>query len=421
MEEVASRKTSCLKVDRDWLNKLLQKHHHGPRQAPIPALALAPMVDQSDLPFRELTRRYGSNICFTPMIHAKMFTTSRKYRTNFDLSSSPETDRPLVAQLCGSDSETMLKAAMAVAPYCDAVDINCGCPQGIARRGMYGAFLLEEQSLLLGLVRHLAKHLPVPLTVKVRLLPGDDREDSVRKSLSLYRELVDAGAHGLTIHGRTRNHKGPLTGKADWDAIRQVVEQLGSRVPIIANGSLGCHKDILTCLKETGADGVMSSEAILEYPAFFNGAEEYIMTDGTPTNPVARVSRVTLAREYLTLAKKYPPALGGQGTVLKCLRAHVHKMLYADLHDNVSLRTAVIESKSQDDLLKAVDKVEAFQNGCSRAVETESSAWYYRYQSKETANVSHPTAEELYTGMYVEEGAFEGRCTLFDGKEDGDY
>ena len=31
----------------------------------------------------------------------------------------------------------MLKAAKYAAPFCDAVDINLGCPQTIAKKGMY--------------------------------------------------------------------------------------------------------------------------------------------------------------------------------------------------------------------------------------------------------------------------------------------
>lgn len=53
-----------------------------------------------------------------------------------------EQDRPLVAQICGNDPETMVKAAKMIENEVDAIDVNFGCPQGIAKRGHYGSYLL---------------------------------------------------------------------------------------------------------------------------------------------------------------------------------------------------------------------------------------------------------------------------------------
>ena len=59
-----------------------------------------------------------------------------------------EEDRPLFVQFCANDPQTLLSAARLVEDHCDAIDINLGCPQGIAKRGQYGSFLLESTDLI---------------------------------------------------------------------------------------------------------------------------------------------------------------------------------------------------------------------------------------------------------------------------------
>lgn len=54
-----------------------------------PKYAIGPMVDQSELAYRELVGHYGVDLFYTPMFHAAMFLTDKRYRRqqlsyNFD-------------------------------------------------------------------------------------------------------------------------------------------------------------------------------------------------------------------------------------------------------------------------------------------------------------------------------------------------
>lgn len=145
-----------------WAPPPFRAHRPGTR-----ALAqVAPMVDQSELAFRQLCRRHGATAAYTPMLHARLFLETPAYRAEH-FTTTP-TDRPLLTQFCANDPDILLRAAQLVEAHCDGVDLNLGCPQRIARRGKYGAFLMDDLPLVERMVRRLATDLAVPVTVKIR-------------------------------------------------------------------------------------------------------------------------------------------------------------------------------------------------------------------------------------------------------------
>lgn len=46
-----------------------------------PRFVVAPMVDNSELPFRMLCRKYGAEAAYTPMLHSRIFSENEKYRS----------------------------------------------------------------------------------------------------------------------------------------------------------------------------------------------------------------------------------------------------------------------------------------------------------------------------------------------------
>ncbi|CAA9960720.1 tRNA-dihydrouridine synthase [Pyrenophora teres f. maculata] len=259
-----------------------------------PKLVLAPMVEQSEFAWRLLSRSFlpesqqKNLLAYTPMFHSKMFGEKSNYRdahfqplkstvpspvddyhlsqlrdSDRHLDGNPAFDRPLTVQFCSNDPEDFLRAAKHVAPFCDAVDLNLGCPQGIAKRGKYGAFLQEDWGLISSMIRKLHEELDVPVTAKMRVL------ETPEKTLAYAKTLLDAGASIITVHGRRREQKGHNTGLADWKMIRYLRENLPKETVIFANGNILQHEDIAACLEATGADGVMSAEGNLYDPTIF--------------------------------------------------------------------------------------------------------------------------------------------------------
>lgn len=216
------------------------------------------------------------------MLHARLFAETPKFRdTHFQplrtsltshsplpgaepyLDGNPKFDRPLFVQFCANNPSELLAAAKYVSPYCDAIDLNLGCPQGIAKKGKYGAFLQEDQELIFSLINILHEKLDIPVTAKIRIL------ETKEKTLAYVKNVLKAGASIITVHGRTREMKGHKTGLADWSVIRFLRENLPSDTVIFANGNILKNEDIGLCLEATGADAIMSAEGNLHNPAIF--------------------------------------------------------------------------------------------------------------------------------------------------------
>ena len=316
----------------------------------------APMVDQSELPFRMLTRRHGADLCYTPMLHARLAVESREYLPKHFTTCAA--DRPLVVQFCGNDPATLLAAGLRVQDRCDGIDINLGCPQGIAKRGNYGAFLLPVEplgspaataktALLVSIVRALAGVPERPVTCKIRLLP------TAEATLALVLALQAAGCAVLTVHGRQRGSLKERVGQCDWEAIRALATHPEVRMPIIANGGVACFEDVAACAEATAAAGIMASEALLEDPALFaRSATAALMgggaaaaggsgaaraappAEGPATPPAPDVFQ--LAEEYCDLVAQHGGADAG------CVRAHVIKILFGALEAFPDLRDELV-------------------------------------------------------------------------------
>jgi tRNA-dihydrouridine synthase 1 len=337
-----------------------------------PKKIVAPMVDHSDLAFRMLTRKYGADLVYTQMYNANAFTNSREIRDgNFTTCAE---DRPLIFQLAGHDPEVMLQAALMVEDRCDAVDINLGCPQGIAKRGRYGAFLMDEVDLLVEIVSTMVAGLKVPVTCKVRVYDDFDR------TLRLCEALVNAGASMLCVHGRTREEKGQLVKHVNWAYIARIKSHFAQRsppVPIVANGGIENMGDVYTCIAQTGVDGVMSSEAILEDPALFycpRGTSRTYAGTPLPALPVPPAHLLGRAEEFLHMCEKYPV------WHMKCVRSHVMKMLYRYICVHTELRDIIVLSVTLPAYLEVCHHLRTLMQQAGRGHDQYSCSWYRRYR-----------------------------------------
>lgn len=303
-----------------------------------PRFISAPMVDHSSVAWRIFVRMHGVDLAFSQMMHAKNFVNDKSYRTDCvdwdDYRVGPtnnmfhkrsndidydglelrgkQLDSPLIVQLAGDDPFVLVQAGkyLQSTGNVSAIDLNLGCPQKIAKRGNYGAYLLSDKELIVKLLSSMVKELSCPITAKVRVLAND------ADTIDLCEAIESCGVSMLTVHGREVTASKLFTGPANWEIICKIKSKLN--IPVVANGGVSCYADALRCLEATGADGVMSSEALLENPKLFSEEGDYLFrTD------YARFQLQTV-REFLDVVRCYPLPRPLHAVI----RGHLFKMLH---------------------------------------------------------------------------------------------
>src|SRR5580765_6721240 len=87
----------------------------------------APMVNQSDLPFRLLVRQRGATTAYTQMYNPERLLNDRDYfeyhLRDLTLGAADPFHRPVVAQLCGNDPNLIVQAGRKLQSHCDAIGI----------------------------------------------------------------------------------------------------------------------------------------------------------------------------------------------------------------------------------------------------------------------------------------------------------
>lgn len=255
----------------------------GPHAVGPPVL-LAPMASISNPPFRSLCLEMGCGLATTEMVAAAMLARAKRpVRPAFERGTS---ERVLHVQLFGKDPSDLAQAARrAEAAGADALDFNLGCPARKVVATGAGAALARDVRASARALEAIVKAVRIPVSAKIRS-GWDERH---LNGPDLARALESAGAAMITIHGRTRDQQ--FGGRADWTAIRSVVEAV--RLPVVGNGDVRTFGDADRMLRETGCAGVMIGRGALGRPWVFR-----CVALGLDEDPPV-VERVAILRDHL--------------------------------------------------------------------------------------------------------------------------
>ncbi len=253
-----------------------------------PIFALAPMANVTDAAFRCIIAKYskyggqdigeygkftpllpasgGPDVMWTEFVSIDALLSGGREKALVDFWHD-KSERPIVAQIFGSDPEKFKKVAKLIFELgFDGIDINMGCPdKGVCKAGA-GAELInqpERAREIIAATKEAAGNLPV--SVKTRI--GYDKNQLE----GWLKNLLASDPAAIIIHARTKKEMSDVP--AQWEEVAKAVE-LGNKhnpeVIILGNGDVQNIAEAEDKIRETGCDGVMIGRGIFGNPWLFN-------------------------------------------------------------------------------------------------------------------------------------------------------
>lgn len=302
---------------------------------------LAPMAGVTDKPFRILCREMGCGFVYTEMVSSKgLYYNSKKTSLMLDID---EREAPAGVQLFGSDPNIMGSMAGQVSKDSRValIDINMGCPAPKIVKNSEGSALMKNPNLASEIIKSVVSHSSVPVTVKFR--KGWD--DSLINAVEFAIMAEGNGVSAVTVHGRTRAQM--YEGKADWDIIRRVKENV--RIPVIGNGDIISPEAARRMLDETGCDGVMVARGAMGNPWIFKRITRYLDAGELLPEPKP-AEKIDIAVRHTIMMVEHK----GETAGIREMRKHISWYIKG-LKNAANMKNLVNAISSRDEMIKILN------------------------------------------------------------------
>lgn len=242
-------------------------------------MSVAPMADVTDSVFRKLISKYsrmqsggGPDIMWNEFVSADglVHELGREHLIS-DLKYS-ESERPILAQLFGSNSANIQKSAELCASLgYDGIDLNMGCPDRTIMEQGAGSALINTPNVAKEIIRNAKLGAPsLPITVKTRI---GYNTISWQEWLP---NILDEGVNAITIHLRTRKELSLVD--AHYELATEIVKWIRDTYGypsdggpfVFLNGDVKSLEMAHRIFNAHKPDGVMVGRGVFGKPWFFD-------------------------------------------------------------------------------------------------------------------------------------------------------
>jgi nifR3 family TIM-barrel protein len=254
----------------------------------------APLAGISNLPLRLMAKEAGCALVCSEMVSAYGLVYGSAKTTRL-LDSTP-LEKPLSAQLFGSDAAIMADAAQQVeASGAAMVDINFGCSVRKILKSGSGSALMREPGKAQALLQATRAAIKIPLTIKIR----SGWDPSGDQAVQIARIAQECGVDAIAVHPRTARQG--FGGQADWNVISRVKKEV--RIPVIGNGDIVTATDAQRMMSQTGCDAVMVGRAAMGNPMLFSQIIDVL--EGRPARTIGAEERIGMMIRYIKTSVSY--------------------------------------------------------------------------------------------------------------------
>lgn len=301
-----------------------------------PFWCLAPMEGVTDTVFRQMLVQIGKpEVMFTEFTNTNLILNGPVWAVDERLRFRDQ-ERPLIAQIWGTDPECFFKAAKEIKSRgFDGIDINLGCPDKAVLKIGAGSALIsdnlvnkEKVTQIVKATREGASGLPV--SVKTRLgIKSVITENWIGFLLGLE---LDA----LTVHFRTVMDESRYP--ARWEEAELIVEmrnQIAKQTVLIGNGDVTNKRLGAEMIDKYKVDGIMVGRGVFEDVGIFSQRQ------------INNTERLKLYIKHVDLWEKEWKGKGDFNTLKKFMKTYVHGF------DGASeMRGKIANSKGAEELKK---------------------------------------------------------------------